>query len=227
MNLTTPTLLLLAALACPSPCVADRVRQECRMVATAESDAPNWVREYMNRNPDAALRVCKQIDFNTASYYARGPITQVGEICRFTQSPIQLASEAPSSTLKYMVRNKGVCPPYESSRYVPAHNTTEANFAALAEFLDEIGSSDQAFSSALTDLPTDQLHYADVADVRAQVTRIGHLPTLAVAEFPGVFNLWSVFEIDLKSTTEDVFYVLKVRRLFGHFSVVELRKANS
>jgi hypothetical protein len=227
MKLTTSTLLLLAVLALPFPCLADRVRQECRTAAAADSDVPGSVRGYMDRNPGAVLRVCKQLDLNTASYYARGPISKSGEICSFAQSRIEPERGEPSSTLQYMVRSKGLCPAYESARYVPAHNTTETDFAALAKFLDELAASGDAFSSALADLSSDQPHYADVADVRAQIVRLGYLPTLSVAEFPGVLNLWSVFEVDLKSATDDVFYVLRVRRLFGHFSVISLQKANS
>src|SRR6185503_11854645 len=135
MKPTTSTLLLLAVLALPFPCLADRVRQECRTAAAADSDVPGSVRGYMDRNPGAVLRVCKQLDLNTASYYARGPISKSGEICSFAQSRIEPERGEPSSTLQYMVRSKGPCPAYESARYVPAHNTTETDFAALAKFL--------------------------------------------------------------------------------------------
>lgn len=225
---TVALLLLSALVAMARLAFADQVIEECRVIRGLQEGVPIAVRDYLQDHRNGAVRACRQIEFGTTTYYGLGPITKVDDVCSFAQS--QIAPEVPQAPaeLRFMARAKGACLQHESEQYVPVHNVSEKDFAAIMELLHQLSASDDAFSSALTRLPAEQRNSSDLAELIRSMEQAGYAPVVRIAQTETFLGLWSSFDVELDVPgDESRFYVFRIQKLFGHWAIVELGFGNA
>lgn len=210
------------------PAAAREILQECRLVEDMSS-LPVAIRSAVEKQRPAAVRVCKQVDFSTETYHAVGPVELLDDVCQFTYTslPPEQQSAAPYE-LRFMLPANGECPAPDPTRYIPAHNVSAEDFAAIAKLLRHMSSSKEGLAEALGELSDEQQQMPGLRAFQQQVQKTGRISVIRIVHPTSLFGLRSMFEIEIEGLVDkSQFYVLQVRkRLFGGLKVVGLERGN-
>lgn len=199
---------------------ADQARQTCETIATTE--APESLRGAIQQLKPAAIRVCKQIDYNTETYSALGPIAPLSNgVCHYFETVI--GPQRARVRTEFMVRASARCPSQTSGDYVAVDFVSVSDFVAITDLLGQITASPEAFTKAFSALQSDRLGSREFKSFEQYVNQKHHIKVLRISRMSNFIGLFSMFDVLIEKPGDaSARYALRVRKLFGWLSIVDI-----